>query len=90
MWNQDKINSVTSEVEERLLLQDSIEGIAKESEALVDDILKQLINNDEGISSARVNEYLQKKETPGTQTDVKIESPNLTEFDELLNIEETA
>ena len=63
---------------------------AKESEALVDDILKQLINSDEGISSARVIESLQKKETLGTQTDVKIASPDLTEFDELLNIEETA
>lgn len=63
---------------------------AKESEALVDDILKQLINSDEEISSARVNECLLKKETPGTQTDVKIKSPDLTEFDELLNIEETA
>jgi hypothetical protein len=29
------INSVTSEVEERLLLQDSIDGIAKESEAFI-------------------------------------------------------
>lgn len=29
------INSVTTEVEERLLLQDSIDGIAKESEAFI-------------------------------------------------------
>ncbi len=29
------INSITSEVEERLLLQDSIDGIAKEAEAFI-------------------------------------------------------
>lgn len=63
---------------------------AMESEVLVDNILKQLINNDEGISSAKVDEWLRREKTPSAQTDIKIESPDLTEFDELLDDKETA
>ena len=65
-----------------------LELAARESETVVDDALRLLLEEDQAMTRAAVEEWVGRRETARPVTDVQVEVTNLSSFDELFRHKE--